>query len=84
MTKLDRLNDGTLPKYAWPGMYPLMYLCADSGILCADCANGKNGSDASETADDAQWRIVASDINYEDPDLTCDHCRAQIECAYCD
>lgn len=31
---------------------------------------------------DAEWTIVASEINYEDPTLYCDHCNARIESAY--
>lgn len=79
---LQRNDDGTLPAYAWPGGYPIFYLLADDAVLCADCANGKNGSEASENHPDRQWRIVAADINWEDPNLYCDHCNKRIESAY--
>ena len=77
-------NDGKFPSYAWPGGYPIFYLAADNGVLCAECANTepcvKNASD--EYPDDNQWRIVASDINWEDASLYCDNCSKRIESAY--
>jgi hypothetical protein len=84
-----RDEDGKLPAYAWPGGYPIYYLVADNGVLCPACANQENGSIASETLDpecpdDNQWRIVASDVNWEDESLFCDHCSKQIESAYGD
>ncbi len=70
---------GQYPSYAWPGGYPLFYICADCGVLCADCANKNKHLD---TPDDKQWHIVAYDINYEDTSLYCDNCNQIIECAY--
>ena len=32
--------------------------------------------------DHDQWRIVASDVNWEDASLTCDNCGQRIESAY--
>ncbi len=85
LTKEER-SDGTLeyPYWAWPGGYPIYYLTADGGILCPDCANGKNGSEASDKNEDDQWRLVACDIHYEGEALPCDHCNAVIESAYGD
>ncbi len=77
--KLRDDNEGRLPAYAWPGGYPLFYVTADGGCLCPDCANGP---DASEDADDPQWRLVAYDVHWEGPALTCEHCGAEIESAY--
>lgn len=71
-----------LPKYAWPGGYPIFYVTEDNALLCPDCANGKNGSLASKDSDDKQWRIVGSDINYEDDMMFCEHCSKKIESAY--
>jgi hypothetical protein len=80
---LHRDTDGTLPKYAWPGGYPILYVCADGGVLCADCANGQNGSIASESADaPADWRIEGADIHYEGDAEICDHCGVEIPSAY--
>lgn len=69
-----------LPSYAWPGGYPIYYLCADSGILCPDCANGPDVAGAD--ADDKQWHVVAGDVHWEGDPLICDHCNTQIESAY--
>jgi len=77
---VTRNESGKFDSFAWPGGYPLFYLCADNGVLCPDCAN-ENGHD---DATDKQWRIVASDVNWEDSDLTCDHCNRKIESAYGD
>lgn len=67
------------PKYAWPGGYPIFYVTPDGGCLCPDCAND-NLNLTFDGADD--WRIVATDINYENTALYCDHCGGQIEPAY--
>lgn len=89
-TNLTRNENGTLPAYAWPGGYPIYYLCADGGILCPACANGENGSLAADETldpdcpDDDQWRIVAQDIHWEGQPLVCDHCGKKIESAYGD
>jgi hypothetical protein len=68
-------------RWAWPGGYPIYYVCKDGRLLCSHCANEeiKLTSDPDAASD---WCIVASDINYEDPDLTCDHCGKRIESAY--
>jgi len=86
---MTRNQDGSLPAYAWPGGYPLYYICQDGGTLCPACANGGNGSiayisNSSDGIDDAQWHIVGQDVNYEDNLLFCGHCNAQIEAAYVD
>jgi len=57
--------DGTMPEFAWPGGYPLIYVLADGAMLCSGCASGGSGSLASEAAEEAQWRIVGQDIHWE-------------------
>ncbi len=71
-----------LPSFAWPGGYPLYYLCADGGILCPDCANGDDVAQAD--ADDKQWHVTGVDVHWEGQPLTCDHCNGSIESAYGD
>ena len=66
-------SDGALPKYAWPGGYPLFYLDAGNNLLCPKCAN------ANEEYND---KLVAYDVNYEDQNMHCDDCGARIEPAY--
>ena len=90
MCKVTRNENGKLDAYAWPGGYPIYYLCADNGILCPACANGENGSiaftadqrPADGSNEDKQWHIVAAGINYEDCFLCCDHCNVLIPAAY--
>ncbi len=82
--KLHRDDDGKLPAYAWPGGYQIYYVCADGGVLCPHCANGKNGSKASEQNEAKDWRLVDSDVHWEGQPLVCDHCGTFIESAYGD
>lgn len=78
-----RNESGTFDKYAWPGGYPIYYLMADSGILCADCANKETKLIAqADDTNDKQWQIEGRDINWEDPNMFCDHCSKRIESAY--
>ena len=70
---------GQYPAYAWPGGYPIFYLCADNGVLCPVCANKNQHLD---NADDPQWHVVAMDINWEDEDMRCDNCNEHIQSAY--
>jgi len=68
-----RLESGVLPKYAFPGGYPLYYLDAEGNILCAECARSN---------DDYTASLVDYAVNYEDAFLYCDHCSTRIESAY--
>ncbi len=73
-----------LDSWAWPGGYPIFYITSDGAALCPDCVNKEiEQIDASVTAKENDgWRVVAADINYEDGELTCDHCSKRIESAY--
>ena len=44
--KYSITSEGELVSYAWPGGYPVIYITEDNGVLCPDCANGKNDSEA--------------------------------------
>ena len=86
MKKLEirRDREGRCDKYAWPGGYPVFYLCADGGILCPDCVDAeKELIDAADQSDE-QWLVIAQEINYEDGSLYCDNCSNRIESAYAD
>lgn len=74
-----RLTDGRLLAFSSYGSYPLVYITADGGDLCAGCAHEEGSTD-----DDAekQWRIIGVDPNWEDPDRNCTHCHERIESAY--
>ncbi len=74
--------------YAWPGGYPTYWIMADGEALMFNVAftEAKLMLDAlthPEYRDD-QWRPVALEINWEDPDLICCHTNERIESAYAD
>lgn len=80
---LPRDTNGKVPAYAWPGGYPIIYVCADGGILCPACANGEHGSYATEDLDaPLDWRLEGFDVFYEGAPTYCDHCNCCIESAY--
>lgn len=83
---LYRDEDGTFPKWAFPGGYPYFYLMADNETMCSDCANREAVTVEGETEldqhIDKQWHIVDAGINWEDESLYCCHCNAKIESAY--
>jgi hypothetical protein len=70
--------------YAWPGGYPLFFICSDGGALCCDCVKSERRNILQSIGHNLRdgWKVVAIDINYEEPDLTCDHCSKPIESAY--
>ncbi len=73
-------------QYAWPGGYQMYLVCDDGAAMCFECArkdirqilpaiqhNERNG-----------WRVIATEINYEDSDLYCEGCSEKIPAAYGD
>jgi hypothetical protein len=82
---LPRDHTGRLPSFTSVGSYTIVYYCADGGELCPACANGDNGSDATEDPEaDSQWRLIGCDVYWEGPVLQCAHCNADIESSYGD
>lgn len=71
---MQRNDDGTLPAYAWPGGYPLVYYTRDGLTVCPKCANDPDTSDP----------VVAQDVYWEGPTLSCDDGGELIESAYGD
>ena len=69
----DNMIDGQLPAFAWPGGYPLFYVTGQASILCPAHANAE-GAYSDEL-------IVEGAVNWEDPDLYCEHGH-RIESAY--
>jgi len=78
------IENGKIVSYAWPGGYPVFYICKDGGILCPDCVqeNLKLIQENIETESQADWRVIGSDINWEDSSLHCDNCSKRIQSAY--
>jgi len=76
MNQIERLrqaHDGKLPASAWPGCYPLLYVCRDGSVVCPECANRE--------VDYAQ-EVVNYDAHYEGSPAICGDCGQAIESAY--
>lgn len=88
--RVRNLAEQGFPQHTTLGGYPIVYYTADAGELCAACARGENGSEATleETEDtgpdDWQWLLADADVYYEGPVKHCEHCDAEIESAYGD
>lgn len=78
MTIIARDSDGKFSRYTDLGGYPICHICFDGGIICADCANEHGHTDEP----DDEWRIIASDVNWENAELYCDACSKHLEPAY--
>lgn len=74
MSDLQRFEDGTLPAFAFPGGYPLLYLTQAGLTVCPECANDTEKGEGDP--------VVAADANWEDPLLYCDDCGERIPSAY--
>ncbi len=74
-------------KYAWPGAYPMYFVMADGEALSFEAAreNRREILEALAELDkrlNKEWRPIAVDVNWEDPDLYCAHTGERIESAY--
>ena len=74
--------------------YPTFHIMKDSGIICNRCIRSEaqliiaatvvRHSVAHAAYEDSQWTYEATEINYEDTCLICDHCNKRIVSACCD
>lgn len=71
-------------KYAWPGGYPIYFVCADGEALSFEAAEENQDLViyAIEEGHTDDWAVVGYEINWEDEDLCCIHTNKKIECAY--
>jgi hypothetical protein len=72
-------------KFAWPGGYPLYFVCTDGEALSWDAAIENAGliRDALIANDrHSGWHVAGLEINWEDTDLYCSHTNERIESAY--
>ena len=71
-------------QYAFPGGYPLYFVCADGGCLSFESVreNLREVIEAIKGKHDPQWQVIACEINYENTGLVCDHSGKPIENAY--
>jgi hypothetical protein len=70
--------------FAWPGGYPLYFITSDGAALCFDCGKSEAKLILQSIKDYARdgWHVEACTVNWEDAELTCDHCDKEIESAY--
>lgn len=70
--------------YAWPGGYPMYFITSDGAALSfqAVLENYCSVLWAMRQRVNDGWRVVAVDINWEDPELTCEHTGKRIPSAY--
>lgn len=78
------VNREPLETYAFPGGYPIAYLCRDGESLCAKCANDNIDliDDAIKNDPRSDWNVLRAAINWESSNTYCINCNKQIECAY--
>jgi hypothetical protein len=67
--------------FAWPGGYPLHAITSDGGNLCHHCCGSERLNIATTSGNDG-WTVVDLAVNWEEPELHCDHCSGRIESAY--
>lgn len=85
LAQLDEMvPNGKAEAYAWPGGYPIYYVTSDGGVLCPPCVTKEYERIRESSLDNARdgWALDGRGVNYEDPDLYCDHCSQRIESAY--
>lgn len=70
--------------FTWPGGYPLYFITSDGAALSFEAvrANFRAILSSVRSGSNDGWRVVAVDVNWEDPDLICDHTGEHIESAY--
>jgi hypothetical protein len=73
-------------QYAWPGGYPLYFICDDGAAISFDSVkeNLAQVIYAIQHGLRDGWRVVGCEINYEDDDLVCEHSGKPILAAYGD
>nr|BDD46145.1 hypothetical protein 42 [bacterium] len=67
--------------YSSIGSYPLYAVTSDGACLCSECCSTEREAIGTTTGNDG-WCVVGIDVNYENTDLTCDHCGNVVEAAY--
>jgi hypothetical protein len=70
--------------YAWPGGYPLYFVTSDGAALSFDAVRSeyKQVLFSIRHGVNDGWRVIGMQVNWEDPDLYCDHTGKRIESAY--
>ena len=74
-------------QYAWPGGYPLYFICSDGEPLSFQSVLQEYKHvlrDIKNNCTGYGWRVIACEVNWENPDLYCAHSGRRIESAYCE
>ena len=71
-------------KFTSLGGYPLYFLTSDGCALCFDCVKSELYQVIYSIRHNLKdgWKVLACDINYENSELTCEHCNKLIPSAY--
>jgi hypothetical protein len=83
--KLSTFVANASEPYAWPGGYPRYLITHDGAALCFTCVQSERRLLRNACRNPQAyhgWVPAAFEINWEDVDLTCDHCGKHIESAY--
>lgn len=73
--------------YAWPGGYPLYFVCSDGGALSFDAARQEFKQIIEAIGQGGRrndWAVVGCTINWEDTHLHCEHTGKPIPSAHGD
>jgi hypothetical protein len=72
--------------YAWPGGYPLYFITSDGAALSFDAVKENYRIILQSVKHKMRdgWQVVAFEINWEEPDLFCEHSGKRIDSAYCE
>lgn len=68
--------------YAWPGGYPLFFICGDGSTLSFSHVLDNKKDYARWIEDGCHDAIVGVCVNWEDQDLYCEDSGAKIDVAY--
>lgn len=71
-------------QFAWPGGYQLYWITSDGAALSFDSVRAEFRQIAYAIKHNLRdgWRVVASAVNYEDTELTCEHSGKAIPASY--
>lgn len=71
LNEIVKESDGSLPAYAWPGGYPILYFTQNGLTVCPKCA-------MTETSDP----VTDYFIHWEGTPEQCEDCNVMVESAY--
>lgn len=81
---VEEFDEALKEPYAWPGGYPRYFITSDGEALSYEAAREEAEQIRTAIREKSRdgWRVVAVDVNWEDPALYCCHTNDRIESAY--